>query len=220
MIDRTAAEQAIGALFAQYKSQVTAADQAVMQALSDGKLYELFVLAEVVRELDARGCRLTFQGATLKFKAGPDMLKTSDPHFLVQIPSGHTLWLFVDIEFNTLGHQLTAATDLSRRHEVDIMLVQKNAGYPNHDDIWLAVECKAVANFGKDLAKEVLGVRRELSMLTGSQPSKLTQYGGHPPIDVPANPPSEFWLAHIDPKGSNYAQSPAAFGIDLRHLDP
>ena len=55
MIDRTAAEQAIGALFAQYKSQVTAADQAVMQALSDGKLYELFVLAEVVRELDARG---------------------------------------------------------------------------------------------------------------------------------------------------------------------
>lgn len=220
MIDRAAAEQAIIALFTQYKTQVSATDHKVMQALSDGKLYELFVLAEVVSVLTERGCHITFHGTTLKFKAGPGKLKAHDPHFLVRTPSGRMLWLFVDIEFDTLGHHLNSATDLSRRHEVDIVLVDQNAGYPRYDNIWLAVECKAVANFGKDLTKEVLGVRRELSMLTASQPSMLTQSGTYPTVDLPANPPSEFWLVHIDPKGLNYTQSPAAFGIELRHIEP
>ncbi|WP_029349582.1 hypothetical protein [Bosea sp. 117] len=51
MIDRIAAEQAITALFTQYETQVSVSDHKVMQALSDGKLYELFVLAEVVSVL-------------------------------------------------------------------------------------------------------------------------------------------------------------------------
>lgn len=38
-----------------------------------------------------------------------------------------------------------------------------------------------------------------------------------PTILANAEPASEFWLAHIDPTGSNYAQSPVAFGIELAH---
>ena len=219
-MDRDEAEKAIKALFAQYKTQITATDDHVLKALADGKLYELFVLAEVVERLTARGCRLTFQGTTLKFKGGPGMLKTSDPHFTVHAPNGVLLWLFVDIEFDTFGQQKMSATDHSRRHEIDIVLVDQHAGFPTFQNIWLGVECKAVANFGKDIVKEALGVRRELSLLIHDHPSRLSQAGGTPSVDVPAAPASEFWLAFIDPKGLNYTESPAAFGISFHHLDP
>lgn len=43
---------------------------------------------------------------------------------------------------------------------------------------------------------------------------------GLPAEDVRADPPSEFRLAFIDPAGSVYSQSPAAFEMDLGHLRP
>jgi hypothetical protein len=220
MIDRSAAEAQIKSLFAKYKGAYSGADAQLVKALTDGKLYELFVLADVVEALDQRGCRLSFVGSTLKFKAGPGMLKTSDPHFEVQTPRGRLLWLFVDIEFDTLGHKTTAASDDSRRHEIDIVVVDANTGYPTHDQIYLGVECKAVANFGKDLVKEALGVRRELSFFVQAPQTSALSLLGAGAVHVKADPPSEFWLAFIDPKGLNYSQSPAAFGIELHHLQP
>lgn len=219
-MDRDDAEKAIKALFQGYKGSINTQDEQDIQNLGDGKLYELYVLSEVVTMLAGRGCSLTFHGSSLKFKASPGKLKTRDPHFTVRTPNGDDLWLFVDIEFDTLGHGKTGASDNSRRHELDIILVAKNSGFPAFGDIWFAVECKAVANFEKSLIKEVLGVRRELSYVTDDQPSFLSHSGALPVVDVPANPPSEFWLAHIDPKGLRYRQSPAAFGVDLRHIEP
>ncbi|MDR3525573.1 MAG: hypothetical protein P4L66_15895 [Acetobacteraceae bacterium] len=219
-MDRNEAEKAIKALFSQYKTRITMTDDKVLKGLTDGKLYELFVVSEVVQELSARGCRLVFQGSKLKFKGGPGMLKTSDPHFTVRASDGTSLWLFVDIEFDTLGQQTMSATDYSRRHEIDIVLVDTDAGFPTFENIWLGVECKAVANFGKDLVKEALGVRRELSLLAAVQPSRLSLTEATPSVDVTANPASEFWLAFIDPKGNYYSQSPAAFGIGFRYLNP
>jgi hypothetical protein len=219
-MDRAAAETEIKALFAHYGHAASMADEATLKAASDGKLYEMFVLSEVVTNLAARGCSLVFQGTTLKFKASPGMIKTSDPHFTVRTPDGPDLWLFCDIEFDTLGQQKTAATDNSRRHELDIVLVTKDHGYPAHGEVWLGVECKAVANFGKDLVKAVLGVRRELSLMIDAQASLLSNAGLSPQVDVAAEPASEFWLAFIDAKGLNYQQSPAAFGVEFRHLEP
>ena len=219
-MDKDEAIKAIEALFQAYNGSFTTQDEQDVRDLSKGKLYELFVLAEVVDALALRGCTLQFRGASLKFKASPGKLKATDPHFEVRTPHGDHLWLFVDIEFDTLGHDRNHATDRSRRHELDIVLVRQNSGYPTHQEVWFAVECKAVANFTKGLVKEVLGVRRELSFLRDAQPSVLSQSGAHPSIDVPAEPASEFWLAHIDPKGSRYRQSPAAFGVDFRHIEP
>ena len=219
-MDRAAAIQAIKTLFAHYKGAINATDRRVLKGLSVGKLYELYVLSDVVQDLANRGCHLTFLGSSLKFKGGPGMLKTSDPHFSVIAPDGTQLWLFVDIEFHTLGRHKKAASDNSARHEIDIVLVETTTGYPGFDQIWLGVECKAVANFGKDLVKEALGVRRELSYLFREHPSRLSQAGGSPSTDVAAAPASEFWLAFIDPKGTAYSQSPAAFGISLKYLKP
>jgi len=68
--------------------------------------------------------------------------------------------------------------------------------YPKHNEIALGIECKAHANFDKSIVKEVLGVRRELSLLTNKVPSILTQCGGSPLEEVRADPSSEYWLTY------------------------
>ena len=226
MINRAQAIVDILTVFSAYKSRISASDRRLVRQLTNGKLYELYVLSEVVTGLVSRGCHLKFLGSSLAFKGSPGMLKASDPHFEVTTPNGDDLWLFVDIEFETLGHfhshihSSGAGHDDSRRHELDIILVGKNSGYPTHQDIWLGVECKSTAKFTKKIIKEALGIRRELSFLASHQISKLSSGGAMSPIFVPADPASEFHLAFIDPKGLSYAISPSSFGITLRHLAP
>lgn len=220
MIDRAAAEIAIKSLFAQYKHQLSTTDEETLKKVSDGKLYELYVLSVLTKELKKRGATLKFHGGNIKFKGAPGKIKASDPHFTVKLPNGKNLWLFVDIEFRTLGSAFTGATDNSNMHELDIVLVEVDDGYPTHEEIWLAVECKAVANFEKWILKEALGVRRELSLKQEVQKSRLSECGLSPEVEFTANPASEFWLAFIDPNGLSYSESPKAFGIEFRHIQP
>jgi len=221
-MDRAQAIKEIERLFSHYKT-LTSADTRLLKALTDGKLYELYVLSHVVRELYARGFRLTFRGNDLQFKLSPGRIRPSDPHFEITSPDPlqRQLWLFVDIEFETLGAGRGGGPpDRSHRHEIDIVIVDVDYGYPTYLNIAFGVECKAVANFDKSILKEVLGVRRELSLLADHQRSILSAHGGVPQVDVPANPPSEYWLAYTDSVGNLYQQSPAAFGIEFRHLLP
>jgi hypothetical protein len=219
-MDRDAAIKEIKSIFGAYKSLMPS-DTKVLKGLTDGKLYELFVLSHVIEDLRSRGFALTFAGTTLKFKASPGQIKTTDSHFSIQAPDGTPLWLFVDIEFETLGSgAVGGAADRSRRHEIDIVVVSVSNGYPRYDEIALSVECKAVANFQKSIVREVLGVRRELSYFQGPKDSVLTNCGGSPGVNLRAEPASEFWLAFTDPKGDQYRESPAAFGIEFRHLQP
>jgi len=231
--ERANASAEIQKIFASYRTAQTT-DAGMLAALADGKLYELYVLSQLVIDLDRRGFRLRFVGSTpppgatgvghstLKFKASPGMIKMTDSHFEVICPaSGSPIcYLFANIEFDTLGHAKTAASDYSRRHELDLILTWASSGYPAHSDIALAVECKAVANFEKGLVKEALGVRRELSILASDMDTIPTRLGATPAVQVPAIPPSEFILAFIDPKGQNYEESPRAFGITFEHHQP
>ncbi|MGB4065248.1 MAG: hypothetical protein WBK19_15600 [Azonexus sp.] len=224
-MNRNSAAQRIRQIFANYIS-LRQADSNLVQALNDGKLYELFVLSHVIDDLRRRGFTLIFQPnvrhpSALQFKASPGRLATSDSHFTVTGPDGTGYWLFVDIEFDSLGHFQSGANDNSRRHEIDIVVCTTDLGYPRHDEIALGVECKAWANFTKGLVKEALGVRRELSLLDSPQSSILSSAQlVTAKVSVPASPASEFWLAFIDPKGLNYAQSPAVYGVELKHLQP
>ena len=193
-LDKSHAINAITSVFKRYR-RLTPTDQGLLSALDQGKLYELYVLSELLIDLQRRGFCLRFSANTLKFKQAPGKIKIDDPHFLLTAPDGTTLWLFVDIEFHTLGKSISNIVDLSDRHELDIVLVDETQDYPNPSNILLAVECKSAANFRKSLVKEALGIRRELSLLERDVPSKLTCLGGRLPVSVPANPASEFWLA-------------------------
>src|SRR5262245_41642156 len=119
-MDRAAATAEIERIFANYR-QAQPRDAALLQALTDGTLYELFVLSELVNDLVTRGFGLSFSGSTLKFKASPGRINMSDPHFDVTAPRSKSVdfRIFVDIEFETLGHHDVGASDRSRHHEID-----------------------------------------------------------------------------------------------------
>ena len=130
--------------------------------------------------------------------------------------------MLVNLEFQTQGILLSRkrGTDRSAYHELDIVLVEESAtGYPRYDEIYLAIECKS-GKFSKNFLREVLGVRRELSLYGGRLPSRLTTAGGEPQVWVRAKPASEYWLAFIDDDGKHYRESPAEFGIELKHIEP
>ena len=215
------AEKEIQAIFEDFEA-VTDIDKELLSGLSQGKLYELYVLASLLTDLKKRGFSIALTQDTLKFKGAPGLIHHSDPHFVVGAPNGPKLRLFVNIEFQTQGILLSTkrGTDRSAYHELDIVLVEESAtGCPRYDEIYLAIECKS-GKFGKNFLREVLGVRRELSLYWHCQPSRLTTVGGTPPVWVQAKPASEYWLAFIDDDGQHYRESPAEFGIELRHIEP
>ena len=227
-MDRVKVENEIVNIFSIYKS-ITKTDTELLSGLAKGKLYEFYVLSTVLTDLSQRGFQIALKFGTLKFKGAPGTINHTDPHFEITAPNRtKKLKLFVSIEFWTQGARFsqtlsvsgTVIHDYSNYHELDIALVEEKAtGYPKHDEIFLAVECKS-GKFKKNYVREVLGIRRELSLYKTERPSCLTDLGGKPAVRIRADPASEYWFAFIDKEGKKYRESPAEFGIDLRHIDP
>lgn len=204
----------------------------VLQTLSDGKLYELYCLSELLLRLSRNyGFRISFQGSNIRFKAAPGLIRRTDPHLLLthrQSPARFDV--FVNIEFTTLGNAIQhiphmrnvrPVTDLSKYHELDILVVEHGVcGRPPIEQIALGMECKSGANFKKSIVRDVLGVRRELGLLASPRPSTLSVFPQNYQVLVPANPPTEFWLAFVDFAGTRYSQSPERFGIKFQHWAP
>lgn len=204
---------------------LTSQDKAHLRSLSQGKLYELYVLAHLVGDLRRRGFRLWHCGSNIHFKQAPGKLYMNDPHFVIHSrygPYDPEMRLFVNIEFQTLGRDWGTQVDLSTLHELDLVVVKDptDSSNPSYRQILLAVECKSNAFLKKSFVREALGLRRELSYLTGRALSHLSYHVNTQPVWVPAFPASEFWLAFSDPGGTRYRQSPAAFGVELKHIQP
>ena len=181
-----------------------------------GKLYELYALSRLLAELRSRGWNLYFKGQTIKMNGSPGAITTASPHLRRAARGPVQYEIYTDIEVGTMGAAQNQPQDLSAYHEIDIVIVPPNVtGRPRHDVIALGIECKATANFSKAFVREVLGRRRELSLLAKAQPCTLDQS-----TLVPANPPSEYWLVYIDPAGNKYRLSPAFFGVELKHWQP
>ena len=162
-MEREEAEKEIQAIFEEFKT-ITDIDKELLSGLSQGKLYELYVLARLLTDLKGRGFAIALTKDTLKFKGAPGLIHRNDPHFVVSAPDSTKLRLFVNIEFQTQGVLRSGkpGTDRSAHHELDIVLVEESAsGYPRYDEIYLAIECKS-GKFGKSFLREVLGVRARI----------------------------------------------------------
>lgn len=185
--------------------------------LTTGKLYELYVLARLLQQLARRGWTPFFSGGTIVLKASPGAIQPGDAHFEIHHSGGTVAEIYTDIQVTTLGSTLAQVSDYSAYHEIDIVVVPAGtSGMPTPDELLLGIECKALANFRKSVVREVLGRRRELSfVIRGTEPCLLDASE-----QVPANPPSEYWLTYIDPAGDNYRDSPRAFGIEFKHWQP
>jgi hypothetical protein len=221
-MNKKAAQKSIASVFNTYKG-IRKSHLNVLKALSSGKLYELYVLGRILEELRHRGFKITFVGTTIQFKSAPGKIEPTSPHFEVFAPGSTApdFRVFTDIEFKTYGSRPTHNVGASSYHEIDIAVVTADASdRPRYDQIALGVECKAFAKFRKSIVKEALGIRRELSLLSGMQASILSRFPGVQQELVPANPPSEYWLAHLDPAGTGYQASPSSFGIRFENWIP
>lgn len=218
--DKTKAKKQIKSIFEKYSSL-----KLKHKSLSstDGKLYELYVLSRLLKELVKRGFKVSLNGHSIKFQASPGHISPGDSHFDVRIKgqSSAKFKIYTNVEVRTLGSALTGTSQACGHHELDIVVVHAGAtGKPTFSDVVLGIECKAQGRFKKSMIREVLGLRREIAYLQPSQASVLSQYQTKKKVAVPAEPPSELWLAFTDSKGLNYGYSPKAFGIELKHWQP
>lgn len=208
-MNRQVAEAKIKKVFRTFGAQPS------VKSAAKGKVYELFCLAKTLEFLDNHGVQISYKGPrSAVFKAAPGIIKSADPHFELS-HNGQDLELFVNIEFQSMSTTIGNVTDRSKQHELDIIIVDSGVrGRPAHDQITLGIECKAVANFGKSILKEVLGIRRELSLLQPDY-SKLHDFLGQT-VTIQAAPASCYWVRYVDKKnGDQYAAGAAQYGIDF-----
>lgn len=185
--------------------------------LTSGKMYEAWVLCEVLDKLRR------LEGYTPMLKAGRKVVLRSSPGpidprysaFHLTKHGAQPLALYTDIEFLTLSHQVGHPRTPPHRgyyHELDIVCVpQSVTNRPTLNEVCLGVECKNTS-FEKRHFREVLGVRRELGLLTAPMP---TAFGTWPRSAVPSYPPSCLLVYCSQPNVLAFKRMGGVFGIDF-----
>ena len=226
-LDQAKAKKAISNFFNTHKACM----KATLAQSTGGKIYELYCLArtlEWLRTTYGVSVQLT-NGNVVNFKASPGNIDRSRSYFVVA-KHGKLFELHTDIQVQTLGASNIAGwVGKSGYHEIDLVLIDPDVpdgDMPRHSDVTLGVECKSNAKFEKGIVKQVLGIRRELSLLSHPVPSRLDRVfgptihlGGYSPY-VNANPATLYWLTYIDQSGDDYADSPGYFSIEFKHWQP
>lgn len=204
------------------RRHMTAAEPAsfdmLPKKLTAGKLYEAYVLAMVSRELvksEGYSLRLV-NDEFLPLQSTPLPINRSRPRVELR-DNKCRAEMWTDVEFLSLSYSMRGGgpPEPGEYHELDIAVVEPGLnGRPPHDKIWLAVECKNTG-YNKGLLKEILGIRRELSLLY--DPPQTTAFQKWPRDRVPAKPPSCLVVYCTDQSVMDYARPGETFGIDFRH---
>ena len=190
--------------------------QLVPQKLKTGKLFEAYVLSRVVERLALdEGYSLKLVGGRkIKLKSSHGPKNRSYPRIELWRSGTRLAELWTDVEFLSLSYFIRGTPTLTKGdyHELDILIVDLGAsGRPRPDEVWLGIECKNT-EYEKVLLKEILGIRRELSLL--SDPN-VTRFQAWPRKIVRANPASCLLVYSTDANVANYAAPGELFGIDF-----
>ena len=192
-------------------------------SLKTGKLYEAYALSIVIEKLATEeDFQITLAKSNhihLKSSAGP--INRRYPHFNLRRcrsnGKSELAEVWTDVEFTSLSYALRGNQLGVRRcdyHELDILVTDCGiSGRPQHNQIWLGVECKNT-RYSKRMLREVLGIRRELSLFV---PPKTTRFREWPRQDVPADPPSCLMVFSTDKAVKHYLGPGRTFGIDFKH---
>lgn len=155
-------------------------------------------------------------GTKFQLKSSPGPINRSYPRIELRRSDNPIAELWTDVEFLSMSYCMGGASNLTKGdyHELDILVVGAGTtGRPRHDQIWLGVECKNTG-YEKGLLKEILGIRRELSLLTDWQPTKFARW---PRASVRATPPSCLLVYSTDEDVADYSAPGNTFGIDFIH---
>lgn len=191
----------------------------VPHSLTSGKLYEAHVLSIVIEQLCTQeNLNITLVNSRfIPLKSSPGPINRIYPYFELRRGRSLVAEMWTDVEFTSLSYSQCGASRPVNRgdyHELDIVVTDPRVtGRPNHSQIWLGVECKNVG-YTKGLLKEILGIRRELSLLHRLKPTRFTRW---PRSEVPAEPPSCLMVYSTDPVVSQYSDPGKVFGIDFNH---
>jgi hypothetical protein len=183
-----------------------------------GKIYEAYILAFVIEKLvivEGYSVQLVNNGTlVLKQKGSP--INRTYPYFTVHKNGKLIGEIFTDTEFTSLSFKLRRGTTFipGDFHELDIAMFKPGcSGRPGHDQILLAVECKAT-EIGKNTFREMLGFRREMTLLTNVNP---TIFNTWPVRTVNSDPPSVHLCFSTDPAIIRYADNGRCYGIYVIH---
>ncbi len=190
----------------------------IPKSLTDGKIYEAYIVAIIAEKLSLEeGFSLTLVNSNnLQLKSSPGPINRRYPCIQLRKDSLILAEMWTDVEYLTLSHNNSYRSSPNRGdyHELDIVVVEPGlTGRPSHEQVWLGVECKNV-QYEKGLLKEILGVRRELSLLRIDSPTRFTTW---PRSMVPAEPPSCLLVYSSSPQILDYADPGVVFGIDFYH---
>ena len=184
-----------------------------------GKLYEAEVLAKICEDLVTKeDLRIRLKGSgflVLKQKGGP--INRYYPYFEVYKDGSLFGEMFTDIYFKTLSSSLRIGGGLNfgDYHELDIALLQPNVvDKPECNQILIAIECKNTV-IKKNIVRELLGFRRELSFL--AEPT-TTIFTAWPEIEVNARPSSVHMLyTNYNKNLHHYIDNCKVFGVTLTY---
>ena len=186
-----------------------------------GKVYEAYVLSVVCEKLkNHEGCHFILKGGNkLVLKTSPGPINRQYPWIEVYRKRQFLGEIFTDIEFLTLSYQLSSHSQniqltSGHFHELDIVLTRPNITNGNRPlpcDIFMAIECKNTI-YTKSLLREILGIRRELSLLSNP---KRTRFNNWPRVFVPTDPPSCLLVYTTSLQVRNYQGPGDIFGIDF-----
>jgi len=191
----------------------------VPQSLTSGKLYEAHVLSIVIENLSTQENMqiILVNSQFIPLKSSPGPINRKYPHFELRRNRDLVAELWTDVEFTSLSYNQRGASSSVQRgdyHELDIVVCDSGVnGRPFHSQIWLGVECKNTG-YTKGLLKEILGIRRELSLLQNPRPTRFSNW---PRTQVPADPPSCLMVFSTDSTVTEYAGPGSVFGIDFNH---
>lgn len=195
----------------------------VPQSVLAGKLYEAFVLSEVVERLkidEGYFLQLT-HGRSLRLKMSPGPINRQYPHIDLIKNGKKEAELWTDVEFLSLSYSKSPTRIATRAdyHELDIIITDPDIptrGRPSFSQIWLGIECKNISvQKNKDVLRSILGVRREMSLLQGSQTTRFSKW---PQTEVPADPSSCLVVFCSDYQINDFTEPGKFFGIRFIHL--
>lgn len=210
----------ISQLFEQYAQSKEKIEADILSpTVTSGKLYEAYILGSIAKNLvEQEGCRIVLVNDNfIKLKSSPGPINRSFPRLDVFRGGSKIAEIWTDIEFLSLSYCNAGRPQPplnSQYHELDIAMVDSNlTGRPRVENIWLAAECKNTS-YSKSMLREILGVRRELSLLVNDKYTRFTQW---PRKIVNAEPPSCLMLFSTDRSVLNYAAPGELFSIDFYH---
>jgi hypothetical protein len=186
-----------------------------------GKLYEIQVLASVFKDLTAyEDCEISLtEGTIIKLRVKGTPINREYPYFTVKRNNIIIGEIFTNVYFSTLSYELRKFPKTISKadcHELDIAMIKpNNTNYININDIIIAVECKHLKKLEKNIIREVLGFRRELSFHS-SKPIK-TIFKSYPASEINSIPNSIHMFFCSDNRVLDFKDNSLLFGTLMIH---